>query len=52
LLGIHVRNELIGEEELDANSDCGIDDQFGGVVLSGATGNAIDYGILSSEGID
>jgi hypothetical protein len=52
LLGIHVRNEFIGEEKFDAGRDCGINNEFGRLVLGGTASNTVHNGILSSEGID
>jgi hypothetical protein len=52
LLTCYVRHVLIREEELDACSDGGIDDDFGWVVLGSAAGDAIRNGVLSGESFD
>ena len=52
LLACYVRHVLIREEELDACSNRGINDQFRWLVLGSAAGDAIHNGVLSGESFD
>lgn len=46
----NVSDELVGEVELHAGGDRGVDDQFGWFVLRCAAGDAVDDCILAGEG--